>query len=165
MLVSMTVSAASAPALIPAPRRMEVREGSFTLNSATRLHTDAACRTSAELLAERLRRSTGFALRIEEPSSAASPAGGFIRLTTEAALAELIREGYQLTVAPGSVVIRAPESAGVFYGVQTFLQLLPADVFATNPVADQIWQAPCLDIEDQPRRGETVARRARVAQD
>jgi len=48
-------------------------------------------------------------------------------------------------------VIRAPTQAGLFYGVQTLLQLLPPEIFATNPVSQVVWQVPCVRIEDWPR--------------
>jgi hexosaminidase len=54
-------------------------------------------------------------------------------------------------VAPDSVLIRAPAQAGLFYGMETFLQLLPTEVFATNPVSGVKWDAPCVEIKDKPR--------------
>ncbi|MGH8024413.1 MAG: family 20 glycosylhydrolase, partial [Limisphaerales bacterium] len=48
------------------------------------------------------------------------------------------------------VVIRAPSQAGLFYGGETLMQLLPPRVFSTNAVAMN-WQAPCVRIEDWPR--------------
>ena len=54
-------------------------------------------------------------------------------------------------MAPDSVVVRAGKSAGLFYGVQSLLQLLPPEVFAAKPVAGVDWKIPCVQIEDQPR--------------
>ncbi|MEW6747580.1 MAG: glycoside hydrolase family 20 zincin-like fold domain-containing protein [Planctomycetota bacterium] len=46
----------------------------------------------------------------------------------------------------------AGTSEGLFYGVQTMLQLLPPDVFSRTPVTRQReWTLPCVRIEDQPR--------------
>lgn len=53
-----------------------------------------------------------------------------ILLTTNDAKTGRGAEAYELTVAPDSVVIRAPDQAGLFYGVQTLLQLLPPEVFS-----------------------------------
>ena len=60
-------------------------------------------------------------------------------------------EGYELTVATNGVEIRAPTEAGLFYGVQTLLQLLPPKIFSTNLVTNANWQVPCVQIGDWPR--------------
>ena len=52
---------------------------------------------------------------------------------------------------PNSVVVRAPHQTGLFYGVQTLLQLLPPEIFSSNVVANVSWEIPCLHIEDKPR--------------
>jgi hexosaminidase len=58
-----------------------------------------------------------------------------IELTTKPGLGP---EGYELTVTPERVIIRASQPAGIFYGKQTLQQLLPGPI-------------PCLHIEDRPR--------------
>ena len=58
-------------------------------------------------------------------------------------------EGYRLKVTPGQVVIQASSQAGVFYGLQTLLQLLPAEALASTAAAGL--SIPCVDIEDAPR--------------
>jgi hexosaminidase len=72
-------------------------------------------------------------------------------LTTREAQPTLATEGYTLSVTPGRVVIRAGGSAGLFYGVQSLLQLLPPEVLAPNPVQGIDWTVPCVQIEDRPR--------------
>ena len=59
-------------------------------------------------------------------------------------------EGYELTVAPDSVVIRAPAQAGAFYGVQSLLQLLPPQIYSPTIVTNVPWVAPCVYIQDYP---------------
>jgi hexosaminidase len=49
------------------------------------------------------------------------------------------------------VVIRAAEPAGVFYGVQTLRQLLPAELEANEPTPSAAWTIPAVAIEDRPR--------------
>jgi len=62
-------------------------------------------------------------------------------------------EGYELTISPERVSIVANEPVGLFYGVQTFRQLLPpaveyeaARVDTARPIS-----APAAQIVDQPR--------------
>jgi hexosaminidase len=56
-------------------------------------------------------------------------------------------ERYRLTVTPSAVTISAPTHAGLFYGLQTLRQLLPA-----SPAdASSDWSIPAVEIIDQPR--------------
>jgi len=153
LAASVTTAAASehSPAIIPAPKKMELREGTFQLAPGTRICVDSASRKTGETLAERLRKSTGYPLKINAGNSASSCPKGAILLTTNNASATLGAEGYELTVAADSAVIRAPEQAGLFYGSQTLLQLLPPEIYSSNVVGGAKWQIPCVHIEDRPR--------------
>jgi len=138
------------PAVIPLPQKMECREGAFQLQPKTRILTDATARDTGQYLAERLGKASGYSLKVSK-STQAEPAKGTILLTTKDAKPELGAEGYELTVTAESVVVRATNSAGLFYGVQSLLQLLPPEVFAAKPVAGVDWKIPCVQIEDEPR--------------
>jgi hexosaminidase len=64
------------------------------------------------------------------------------------------REGYRLKVSANGITITAPDPAGIFYGVQTLLQLLPKYVeehAVRKSVID--WFVPIVTIEDHPRFG------------
>jgi hexosaminidase len=143
---------AAAPAIIPAPREMKVQEGVFVLRPGAEVLAGVSTRPSAEFLVERLRRGTGYSIALHSaPKDASKIPAGNILLTTNGSDASLGAEGYELTLTPGSVVICAPAQAGLFYGAQTLLQLLPPEILATNPVAGVAWEAPCAQIKDQPR--------------
>ena len=62
-------------------------------------------------------------------------------------------EGYELTISPERVSIVANEPAGLFYGVQTFRQLLPPAVEYEAARVDEARpiSAPAAQIVDQPR--------------
>jgi hexosaminidase len=139
----------AAPAIIPQPATLVREDGTFTLTRQTTIFADGASRPTADMLAERLRRVTGYPLKVRKDSGDTTPAGD-IRLTTKNAKSSLGHEGYELT-AEDAIVIRAPESAGVFYGMQTLLQLLPPQVFAAAPSEGVTWSVPRVRIEDQPR--------------
>ena len=64
---------------------------------------------------------------------------------TSSGLDSLPPEGYRLTITPQKITI-AGRGAGLFYGVQTLLQLMPATGAATI-------KFPCVQIEDYPRFG------------
>ena len=136
-------------AIIPAPQRWELRDGTFLLDLSTRIVADPASQQTAQWLAERLRSATGYPIPVAT-SRTGDATAGTIRLTTQNAAA-LGQEGYALTADPRSVVIRAPKPAGVFYGMQSLLQLLPPEVFSATAVTNVAWRMPCVEIQDQPR--------------
>jgi hexosaminidase len=140
---------AAEPAIIPKPENMTVQEGVFTLRPETPILFDKKAKATGEFLAARLRAATGFPFTNQAPRE--SSAVATILLTTTHGDASLGPEGYELTVTPQLVVIRAPAEAGLFYGMESFLQLLPPEVFATNPAAGVKWEAPCVQIKDKPR--------------
>ena len=148
-----TIHAASSNtlAVIPLPQKMELRDGAFRLTDDTRVYVDSASRATGHFLTERLRPSTGYPLKASTKFFGSSSIPGGILLTTKNADKNLGPEGYELTVAPDSVVLRAPTQAGLFYGVQTLFELLPPEVFASNPAPNVAWQIPCVHIEDWPR--------------
>jgi hexosaminidase len=57
-------------------------------------------------------------------------------------------EGYRLKVNSGNVSIVAGDASGLFYGVQTFIQLLPVSFFTVNMEEVEI---PGWIINDSPR--------------
>ncbi|HUA64598.1 MAG TPA: beta-N-acetylhexosaminidase [Alphaproteobacteria bacterium] len=152
-LVAATVSAADAqkPAVIPLPQEMTLESGYFTLTADTPIWTDKASRKTAAFLTARLRSSTGFLFASRgKPFTGSETANGIV-LTCRNADPQLGLEGYELTINSNSVVLRAPTQAGLFYGVQTLLQLFPPEIFSSNVVANVDWRVPCLHIRDWPR--------------
>ena len=160
-LLSSTTIFAASPALIPLPQQMQLQSGTFTIclpqlipgaafPASTKLLVDNASRETAEYLAMTLFKSTGYRFEIATNSGIA-PVPQTILLTTNSALATLGAEGYELTVATNSIVIRAPAAAGLFYGVQTLLQLLPPEILSPDTVTNVSWVAPCVYIKDAPR--------------
>ena len=61
-------------------------------------------------------------------------------------------EGYVLEVVPDGVRITGSDAAGMFYGTQTLLQLLPPQVFGRSKAQGPIqWTIPAVSIHDRPR--------------
>lgn len=143
---------ANQPAIIPQPQKMELRAGEFQLTPDTRIRVDRAARATARFLAAQLRASTGYPFRMATRFFFQPATGSHtIVLTTENANTNLGAEGYELTVAPDSIVVRAAGEAGLFYGAETLLQLLPPEIYSTNVVKNGDWRIPCVKIEDWPR--------------
>lgn len=156
LLGGLTLRAESpqAIALVPQPLRMVAGAGTFTLTKDVAILVDKDSPEAADvgsLLAERINRSTGLGLTVAalEAGSAGRKA---IRLTTKNANPELGAEGYTLEATPEGIVISATAGAGLFYGTQTLLQLLPPQVFQSTLVEEKLsWAVPAVRIEDKPR--------------
>jgi hexosaminidase len=141
-----TVSAAAR--IVPEPVSVRTDASSYRLTSHTAIHTNAAqAAPIAGQLAALLRPSTGYPLPITPAS--ARPDGGISLLLT-GSVADLGPEGYRLDVSAAGVVIRASRPAGLFYGVQTLHQLLPAAADARSRQAGP-WTVPGSHVVDRPR--------------
>ncbi|WP_423147098.1 beta-N-acetylhexosaminidase [Rubrolithibacter danxiaensis] len=138
-------------AIIPEPVTVIESAGSFILpqNVVIRAGTHPQLQETIALLKDRLVSSTGRTVTVSHTSTA--PA---IRLQLNASTDELIgKEGYRLTVTPKNIVIKANEPAGLFYGVQSLIQLFPKEIESKTVVEDVPWKAPCVSITDYPRFG------------
>lgn len=149
LLLSTTVRAQKPLSLIPQPASVQPQSGTFTLTKATAIrYNQPAAKPVADMLATHLNRPTGFAL-----SPKAGKGGGGIQLIlTDIPNAQLGTEGYSLDASPKSVVITANQPAGLFYGMQTLLQLLPKEIESQTP-STASWTLPAVRIADQPRFG------------
>ncbi len=140
--------AANGIAVIPQPGQVELREGAFLLQRETVIVSDEENEPTARLLAAWLAPATGWRMHVTRETH---PKANSISLALDPALFPLGDEGYLLEVTPAAVTIRARGPAGVFYGVQTLRQLLPAEIFSMEPLRDVAWQIPAVRIEDVPR--------------
>jgi hexosaminidase len=141
------------PQIIPAPASLTLTPGAaFDLNRRTSIIVDPAnpeVTAIAQAFAGILRPSTGFPLLIT--SSVADSVAGNIHLRLASDRASLGEEGYALTVTSTSVDLVANRPAGLFRGIQTVRQLLPAEGESHMGVARVEWPIPALSIVDQPR--------------
>ncbi|MEL6134177.1 MAG: beta-N-acetylhexosaminidase, partial [Bacteroidota bacterium] len=60
-------------------------------------------------------------------------------------------EGYKLEIEPQAVMLRAPNAAGIFYGIQTLQQLLPPNFANRTPQDTSPISIPACTIIDFPR--------------
>ena len=142
--------AEAALGVIPRPRRLEPREGAFTLGARTVIWTDAASAATGRQLARYLEGGTGLAVPVR--SGGTAPGSDVIELRRDRALAGALgTEGYRLSVRAGRVAASAADDAGLFYAVQTMRQLLPPSVLRDAPLPGVLWTMPAVEIEDAPR--------------
>jgi hexosaminidase len=107
--------------VIPQPAQFQTMPGSFLLSAETIISTDQLNQWNAAYLRDQLTIDTGITLpMLEEANGHRS----VIRLRLGGDRSILGHEGYTLTVTTGEVDIQAPEPAGVFYGIQSLIQLV-----------------------------------------
>jgi hexosaminidase len=125
--------------IIPEPQELVAGKGSFTLSpNATIVHNHKDLQFLAGYLKDVVKTTTRLALKSQLNGTLQQ---GKINLLLDPK-SNGGKEGYQLNVSEGSVTIKAPSARGVFYGVQTFLQLLPTNGSMNIPV---------VSIKDSPR--------------
>ena len=132
--------------VIPIPVKVSEQRGEFTLpqNINIQYNTDEG-KAIAGYLAGKLKASTGYTVNVGNKK-------GNVTISINPKL-KMHDEGYQLQVTAKGVNIKAKTGKGAFYGMQTFLQLLPAEVESTNVVKGVKWVAQCCNIDDYPRFG------------
>jgi hexosaminidase len=139
-------------ALIPEPVSQQVTAGQFILPNSISIEASSQQDLAQTLqdLKTHLGTPTGYTVTVSQQTDPAAT----IRLVINKAPDKTVgAEGYTLTVTPKSVLIRANQPAGIFYGIQTFYQLLPKEIESPALVKMSSWQAPCVTITDYPRFG------------
>jgi hexosaminidase len=134
--------------IIPQPVEVQPGSGAFLITKSTTLgFNKAEAGPVAGMLLEKLNMSTGFTLPFKQGK------GNAVQFNlNDTPDSKIGKEGYRLEVTPKSVVISANEPAGLFYGMQTLLQLLPKEI-ESKTVAKATWNIPAVKIMDYPRFG------------
>ncbi|MCK5571764.1 MAG: family 20 glycosylhydrolase, partial [Bacteroidetes bacterium] len=139
--------------IIPRPVHCEIRDGEFRLTEKTEVLLAPAVReveNVADLMLSYINRSTGYSLSTKPlPPGESHENAIVIRLTEDTSVRN--PEGYLLEITPRGVLLSAREPRGLFYAVQTVLQLLPPEVFAAERGSRNDWTLPALTIRDYPR--------------
>ncbi len=137
--------------LIPKPVSLITGDGNFILpsNLSIIFTKNEELKKIAGSLAKQLT-TAGNAVAVTEGNTAVANSF-FLNLSADKSISA---EGYRLQVAANGVTISASAPAGIFYGVQTLLQLLPAQIESNqNNKLTGAWAIPFVTIEDAPRFG------------
>ena len=121
--------------IIPRPLSVVKSEGCFTIDESTSL-----------VFNKKLDKAASYLLDYLPLQTKKGKKNNSIRLTLDKKMA---KEEYSLRIHSRGIEIRGGEYAGVFNGIQSLLQLLPAEVYAkklTYPV-----EVPLVDIKDAPQ--------------
>jgi hexosaminidase len=144
------VHAQDVPAIrvVPQPEHVELRDGHFVLADSVSIalaSREPRMTEVAELLADVIRRRTGFAVTVDS----ADATGASIVLEERGGLPD--DERYELTVSPRQVRVTAASARGVFWGVQTLRQLLPPEFEDPRGARPPSWTIPAVEIRDAPK--------------
>lgn len=127
--------------IIPKPVELTTQQGSFLINAKTKLVVkDPSVQHSANFLNEFLQDIYGFKLAT---AKIASPNSIELGLTKSATAKQ---GAYQFQSNKTGVIINGANPEGVFYGVQTLIQLLPTEKGTSLTI-------PLVQVKDEPRFG------------
>ena len=135
--------------IIPIPVSISATNSSFELTDASDIYVQTGSEELVKIgqyLADKLNPSTGFGFSVKP--STADPGDGNIYLSIKKD-AELGEEGYELNITAESVHLQANAPAGLFRGIQTIRQLLPANVESSSKQAGP-WLMASGTIRDMP---------------
>jgi hexosaminidase len=103
-----------------------------------------------DLFVQQLKTATGYFFTIKEGATA-RPMSIFFSLVNDKSIP---KEGYRLKTTATGITLTANEPAGIFYGVQTLLQLFPKEIASDKRQSiPGGWNIPSVTIEDHPRFG------------
>lgn len=138
---SISLKAEEIPVILPTPAEIVVSAGQFDVMAETRVYASRALGNETELLIQGIKARTDLQLRKGEMSKNPVPGGIFLNLLdSQAGLGE---EEYILTIDSRGAAVGATTPAGVFYGCQTLLQLLP-EKKGSAPL-------PYIEVKDRPQ--------------
>jgi len=138
--------------IIPQPKSMVLNDGSFKINSDTKvlINTKSAdLKEIANLFIKQIQFSTG----IEIPISHVKDFSGeknFIAFELQQN-ENLNNEAYVFVADNEKIIISASKTAGLFYGLQTLLQLLPPEIYSEGKLNNKEFIIPAVEINDGPR--------------
>jgi hexosaminidase len=145
-------SSAAPLSLIPQPVSVRILPGTFRLRRGTAILISPGVPEARQVgvyLANVVAAPTGFHLKLAEAAKGSARRGAIV-LTLTGQQGSAHPEGYDLEVTRWGVHIQAPSAAGLFYGVQTLLQLFPAEI-ESKTRQEESWVSPCVKIVDYPR--------------
>ncbi|HEY9260954.1 beta-N-acetylhexosaminidase [Chitinophaga sp.] len=152
LLSSFAVSAAGEEMpeinLIPMPVKIETGTGVFSITEATRLVSAPSLTGITDLFAALINTPSGY--QLQHVNSDHNGIHFTINSTYNKTLGN---EGYILDIKSTRIDISANKPAGLFYAIQSLMQLLPKEVESSVKVEHENWTVPCVKITDYPRFG------------
>ncbi len=136
--------------IVPRPKSVQAIDdgGVFELKESSVLYYDKRGKEVAQYLSNFLKRSTSYVLQTKMLKKR-EVKDIILRVDENINTKEL--EGYSFVSNQNGIEIIGKTEAGLFYGVQTLLQLLPPDVYASEVNTNKKWEIPAIKILDEPQ--------------
>lgn len=138
MLLSMLLCAQN---ILPTPTQMKVQPGSYVMETAYTVASNALLEQKAFYLTDELEQLTDLTGRYVGDIKGQKAHISLHILD----LPDLGNEGYQLDITTDGIIIKANTEAGVFYGITSLLQL----AFEYKSFGHIAW--PLISVEDVPK--------------
>ena len=138
--------------IIPQPVEIEIKKGFFVFDNKLIIYNtanDSSVNSIAVYLKETLI-NKGKVADIQIVNGAAKIKKGLF-LFINKNLSNLGDEGYELNITQSSIDITASNIRGLFYGVQSLRQLLPAEFESKTGMTKPGFKIPCVEITDNPK--------------
>jgi len=140
-----TATIAQNISIIPEPYQMTTKPGNYTLPKSIAINAPSSANVVSDQIAAKLRTTTGRVVSLTKNKSSID-----LQIINDANLGT---EGYTLDINEKGIQIKANANAGLFFGWQTVMQLLPAAVYSNTLQANTNWTLPYVSILDKPRFG------------
>ena len=140
-----TATIAQNISIIPEPYQMTTKPGNYTLPKSITIHAPSSANVVTDAMAAKLKTTTGRLVNFTKNKPSID-----LQIINDANLGT---EGYSLDINEKGIQIKANANAGLFFGWQTVMQLLPAAVYSNTLQANTNWTLPYVSIIDKPRFG------------
>lgn len=145
--------------IVPMPQEMVVclNEDAFILNEKTLIvYDNDVNQFNAEFLQSYLKNIFKKDIETISSSESASVSNSINLNIVDASKCEELglvndKESYVLNVSLDNIDIYALDAAGVFYGIQTLIQMMPNDIYSENANKIAAVDIPCMNVNDNPR--------------
>jgi len=140
--------------IIPEPVEMKQGTGEFEITSKTSFYfskLDANATAIIAAINKDFSKAAGFSFKAVQGEAVSKNSVQFKLLSS--ADTAIGNEGYRLDVSSERIIISANKPAGLYYGMQTLLQLLPNEIESNQQVNNVKWTVPVVSIMDKPRFG------------
>ena len=133
--------------IIPTPFKITSNTGSLLISDALKIYYSSELQSEAKFLRDRLQKVTGRKFSILQKDYKGGKA--IVLLTKKISVNNVSSEAYVLEISSDSgLIITGSDPTGVFYGIQSFISLLPIGVFQSPKPSIKVSN---IYIEDAPR--------------